>query len=78
MTSHGFIGDSHANTYAKPYLVHGGRINMLAVGGNVANADQGALYEDYWFPWFALSVPRSVRVQGYYLDNQEHLYPGVH
>ena len=81
MVSHGFIADTHGTGYSKPYLVHGGRCNMLAVGGNVASADESALCEDYWFPQFNLSnstltvkTPCSVRVQGYYLNDLTHYY----
>ena len=81
MVSHGFVADTHGTSYSKPYLVHNGRINMLAVGGNVVNADEGSLCEDYWFPQFNLSdasltvkTPCSVRVQGYYLDGPTHYY----
>ena len=81
MVSHGFIADTHGTGYSKPYLVHGGRCNMLAVGGNVASADESSLCEDYWFPQFNLSnssltvkTPCSVRVQGYYLDGPTHYY----
>jgi prepilin-type N-terminal cleavage/methylation domain-containing protein len=80
MVSHGFINDSHSKTYSKPYLVHSGRCNLLAVGGNVINADESGLYEDYWFPYLNVDVdglqktPRSVRVQGYYLNDMTHYY----
>ena len=81
MNSHGFIADTHSTGYSKPYLLHGGKCNLLAVAGNVASADESSLCEDYWFPQFNLSnaalkvkTPCSVRVQGYYVDNQEHTY----
>ena len=79
MTSHGFIGDTHSTTYSKPYLLHGGKCNLLAVGGNVASPDESDFYENYWFPYFAIKdltvkAPRSVRAQAYYLDDQSHYY----
>ena len=80
MTSHGFISDSHSTTYSKPYLAHNGRINLLAVAGNVMSADESAMYEDYWFPYLNVDVeglpktPRSVRIQGYYTDGPTHYY----
>ena len=79
MSSHGFINDTHSETYSKPYLLHNGRCNMLAVGGNVVSPDESELYENYWFPYLNVAPldqkqPRSVRVQGYYLDDQSHFY----
>jgi len=80
MVSHGFINDSHSTTYSKPYLLHGGKCNLLAVGGNVVSAEESDLYENYWFPYLNVDpeglpkTPRSVRVQGYYLDDQTHFY----
>ena len=80
MVSHGFISDSHSTTYSKPYLAHNGRCNVLAVGGNVMSTDESSLYEDYWFPYLNVDVeglpktPRSVRVQGYYVDGPTHFY----
>ena len=77
MTSHGFIGTSEGTGYSKPYMVHGGRCNMLAVGGNVVSADESGLHDNYWFPYFNVAVlpgysPRSVRAQGYYFADQSH------
>ena len=79
MVSHGFIADSHAASYSKPYLLHNGRCNMLAVGGNVASADESELYDNYWFQYFNVAAlkektPRSVRAQGFYLPDQVHFY----
>ena len=79
MVSHGFINDSHSTTYSKPYLVHAGRCNMLAVGGNVVSADESGVYDECWFPYLNVAplspkTPRSVRVQGYYLDDMTHYY----
>lgn len=80
MVSHGFVADTHAASYSKPYLLHGGRCNLLAVGGNVVSADEGDLYDNYWFPYLNVDVeglpktPRSVRAQGYYTDGQVHFY----
>ena len=78
MTTHGFIGTSEGDGYSLPYLLHGGRCNVLAVAGNVAAIDEGDLCENYWFPYFnvaplATKTPRSVRPQGYYLDDQTHM-----
>ena len=80
MTSHGFINDTHSTTYSKPYLLHGGKCNLLAVAGNVVSADESELYEDYWFPYLNVDkeglpkTPRSSRVQGYYLEGPTHYY----
>ena len=81
MNSHGFIADTHGTGYSKPYLLHGGRCNMLAVAGNVVSAEEGELYDNFWFPQFNLSnanlkvkTPCSVRTQAYYTDGQVHFY----
>ena len=51
--------------YGRPYFLHGGRLNLLAVGGNVANVDVDTFLADYYFPWFGRAVPSSVRAQGW-------------
>ena len=86
MTSHGYIASdapSASVKYSKPYLLHGGRCNMLAVGGNVVSADESGMYEDYWFPYFNVvpldqKTPRSVRAQAYYIDGPTHQTTGSH
>ncbi len=51
--------------YGRPYLLHGGRINLLTVSGNVANADVDTFLADYYFAWFGKSTPFSCRSQGW-------------
>ncbi len=68
MTVKGFVGDTCNTSYSKPYMAHGGRGNILAVGGNVASVDGDDLYENWWFPFFAINPPRSTRTQGYFVD----------
>ena len=67
MSSQGFVDETHNTGYSKPYLLHSGRVNMLAVGANVASADESDFLDSYWFPFFGLSTPRSIRPQGYYI-----------
>ena len=80
MLSHGFVsGDTQGTALAKPFLLHNGRCNMLAVGGNVLSADESEIYDDCWFPYFVVSglpgkSPRSVRTQAWYLPDQTHFY----
>ncbi|MBP5530852.1 MAG: prepilin-type N-terminal cleavage/methylation domain-containing protein [Lentisphaeria bacterium] len=86
MTSHGYIASDAPTAsvkYSKPYLLHSGRCNMLAVGGNVASVDEGDIYENYWFPYFNVAplnakTPRSVRAQAYYVDGPTHYQTGSH
>ena len=68
MTSHGFVGTTYNSTYSKPYMAHSGRCNVLAVGGNVASADESEIYDSWWFPFFAIVPLRSTRTQGYFAE----------
>ena len=82
MTSHGYIASDAPTAsvkYSKPYLLHNGRCNMLAVGGNVLSADSSEIYDNCWFPYFNVAVlkektPRVVRAQAYYIDGPENHY----
>ncbi len=65
MSSRSHMDDSIGTGYSKPYLIHSGRCNVLAVGGNVINADGDALYEDLWINYFAILPLRSTRMYGY-------------
>ena len=51
-----------------PYLVHGGRINLLTWSLNVASVDEGTLTSDYYFPHFGQARPRCVHAGHYVLD----------
>ena len=74
MSSHGYINnDSRSISLAKPYMVHGGRCNMLTVAGNVATADGDDLCQNYWFPHFASWPTRSWRAQEYYVDGPQYI-----
>ena len=66
MTWRGFADDTCGTSYSKPYMVHGGKCNILAVGGNVASVDGDTFYEEYWFPYYAIIPLRSSRTQGYF------------
>lgn len=66
--AHLFVNESTAADLGTPYLVHSGRINMLAWAGNVASADEGALDTDYYFPHFGQARPRCVHTRLYVMD----------
>ena len=66
MTLRGFVGTTYNTSYSNPYMVHNGRGNVLAAAGNVAGVDGDTLYEDWWFPYFAIVPLRSARTQGYF------------
>ena len=68
MTTRGFVGTTFAASYSKPYVPHNGRGNLLAVAGNVGSASGDTIYEDWWFPFFAVVPLRSTRTQGYFED----------
>ena len=78
MSSRGFVGTTFGTGYSKPYAIHGGRINVLAVGGNVASVDGETLYEDWWFPFFAIMPLRSIRTQGFFEDGPTHVLKENH
>ncbi len=77
MTTAGFVGTTYGSSYSKPYMVHNGKCSILAVGGNVASVDGDTLYEDWWFPFFAVLPVRSTRTQGYFVDGM-HLQKDNH
>ena len=66
--AHLFVNESTAVDLGTPYLVHSGRINMLAWAGNVASADEGALDTDYYFPHFGQARPRCVHTRLYVIE----------
>jgi len=80
MSTRGFIGDSttYKGTLSRPYLVHNGRLNVLAVGGNVDSVDGDTLYEDWWFPWYAVIPLRSTRMQGYFIEGPTFVPKDAH
>ena len=51
--------NAHTNLSA-PYLVHGGRINVLTVGCNVASPDEGSFCAGFYFPNFSGGKASSV------------------
>ena len=60
-------------SYGGLYFLHGGRVNLLTLTGNVASADLDSLRDDYYFPFFARVLPRSAKAQAYYLDGPEYM-----
>jgi len=70
-----YIYASSHRIYEKPYLLHGGRINLLCLAGNVAGADEGKFCSEYYFPGFwETNRPGSIRVQKYYIEGQDLEY----
>ena len=71
-------GSSH-RAYGKPYLLHGGRINLLCLAGNATGADEGAFCTQYYFPGFySTGKPGSIRTQKYYIDGQNLEYQNAY
>ena len=71
-------GSSH-RAYGKPYMLHGGRINLLTLAGNVDSADESAFCTKYYFPGFYMTgKPGSIRVQKYYIDGQDPEYQNAY
>ena len=65
-----FAFNSFDRQYGAPYFLHGGRINLLSVGGNVANVGVDTFLADYYFPYFARvlgndGIPGCARAQGW-------------
>ena len=74
-----FVYNSSHRAYGKPYLVHNGRINLLTLGGNVDNADEGSFCTNYYFPGFYMTgTPGSVRAQKYYIESQKVEYQNTY
>ena len=70
-TMRGFVGQTYNSSYSKPYTVHNGRCNLLGVDGHVGSSDGEGVYEDWWFPFFAVVPLRSTRTQGYFEESHQ-------
>ena len=69
-----FVYNSSHRAYGKPYMLHGGRINLLTQAGAAIGADEGTFLSQYYFPGFYMTgKPGSVRAQKYYVDGQSEL-----
>ena len=70
MSTQGYVmdGTTATGTLSRLYTVHNGKANVLAVGGNVASLDADTIYDDWWFPWFAIIPLRSTRMRGYFAE----------
>ena len=66
--AHLFVYNATAVDLGVPYLLHGGRINLLTHAGHVASADEGSFAGDYFFPNFADARARSLMPQAYYVE----------
>ena len=67
-----YVYASSHRIYEKPYLLHGGRINMLCLAGNTTGADEGSFCTEYYFPgFFETGKPGSIRAQKYYIEGQD-------
>jgi len=74
-----YIYNSTHQIYERPYLLHGGRINLLCLAGNVTGADEGSFCSEYYFPGFyQTNKPGSVRVQKYYVEGQDVEYQNTY
>ena len=73
MAAHLFVYNSSSKEYGEPYFVHNGRLNLLTVTGSVASVGVDEFMAEYYFPFFGLAKPSSVRAQAYYLEGPEHI-----
>ncbi len=73
MQAAGFAYDAKATDFANPYFLHTGKINSMTLDGHVATADEGSFFNDYYFPFFGRTEPRSYRACGYYAEGPEYL-----
>ena len=55
------------------YFVHGGRLNLLALGGNVASVDESEYFANFYHPFFGRKVPRSYPPVSYRTQAGEYL-----
>ena len=73
MMAHLYIfwdADDTKKDYGKPYFLHGGRLTLLTVVGNVASVDKDTFLNEYYFPHFGVK-PSSSRTKAYYVDGPE-------
>ena len=61
--------------YGKPYFLHGGRLNLLTVSGNVTGTNSDTFFNDFYFPFFADTRPSSYRPSVCFLDGPEWYKP---
>ena len=54
--------------YGKPYFLHGGRLTLLTVTGNVVSVDTDTFLNEYYFTHFG-EAPSSSRPKAYYTDD---------
>ena len=68
-SAHLFVYDVENTTgladVGEPYLVHGGRINVLCLAGNVASPDEGSFLHEYFFQHFGQTRARSLLCEWY-------------
>ena len=50
------------------HFLHGGRINLMALGGNVASASMDEYFANFYFPFFGRNIPRSYPPVSYWQD----------
>ena len=62
--------DDTRKDYGKPYFLHGGRLTLLTVSGNVVSVDKDTFLNEYYFTHFGVK-PSSSRPKAYYVDGPE-------
>ena len=55
------------------YFVHGGRLNLLAQGGNVASVGESEYFANFYHPFFGRTKPRSYPPVSYRTQAGEYL-----
>ena len=68
-SAHLFVYDVENTTgladLGEPYLIHGGRVNLLCMAGNVASPDEGSFLHEYFFQHFGQDRARSLLCEWY-------------
>ena len=74
-----YVYNSTHRVYTRPYLLHGGRINLLTLAGSAAGADESGFCTQYYFPGFYMTgKPGSIRAQKYYIESQDAAYQNTY
>ena len=67
-----YAGASSVNL-GNPYFLHNGRVNVATFDGHAAAADESGFFEDYWFPFFGRTKPRSYHAVAYWVEGPNYL-----
>ena len=63
---HLFVYNGRTTSYSNPYLLHGGRINVLTIACNVASVGEDEFLKEYYFPHFGQTKARSLLPEYYF------------